>query len=465
VKRPGLAILAALVIALAAVASGCGGGGEAGGAGGGGSTTPSGGGSGVTALPASSCTALEYEGPGQPDVLIVSDLPMQGPSLAKSQQMVDAIRYMLKQANYTAGNTHVAFQACDDSTAQAAKWDPTKCSANANAYAADTSLVAVIGTYNSGCAEIINPIINQASGGSLSMVSPGNTLVCLTTGGGGSFCQQGEPDKYYPTGTRNYFRVVAHDGYQGAADAEYAQQLGAKDVYVLDDAEAYGQGIATNFENAAKKLGMKIAGTDSWDGRQANYEALMQRIKATGADAVFLGGIIDNNGPQLIKDKVKVLGPNDGSVKLLAPDGMTTGALIDPNAGGAGDATKGMYSSVAGLPADQLTGAGKTFVDAFEKQLGSTPFDPFAVYAAQAAQVVLDAIAKSDGTRAGVLAQLPKTNIKDGILGPFTFNDEGDPSAESIKITEYVPDLATNGFEPKDVVTPTAAVVQAAVGL
>ena len=92
------------------------------------------------------------------------------------------------------------------------------------------------------------------------------------------------------------------DTIQGAAQAQYMKDEGVTSVYILDDAEVYGKGVAKNTQASAEKLGIKIAGTDSWDGKASNYRALASKIKSSGADAVFTGGIIDNNGPQLYKD-------------------------------------------------------------------------------------------------------------------------------------------------------------------
>ena len=122
----------------------------------------------------------------------------------------------------------------------------------------------MIGTFNSGCAAIEIPVLNQAPGGGIAMISPANTYVCLTEGGPG--CDATEPDKYYPSGTRNYARVVAHDAYQGAAVAEFAQEQGVKSVYILNDKEAYGLGVATNFQNAAearRDQGRRLRGVGS----------------------------------------------------------------------------------------------------------------------------------------------------------------------------------------------------------
>src|SRR3954452_12195368 len=204
--------------------------------------------SGATPLPASSCSAIQNSG-GQ--YLIASDLPLQGSGRTQTSQMTRAVKFILKSHGWKAGKYSLAYQSCDDSTAQAGKWDSGKCSANANSYAQNKSVVGVIGTFNSGCAEIIIPILNRAPSGPVAMASPANTYVGLTHSGPGT--AGGEPDKYYPTGKRNYIRLVAADDYQGASNALLAQQLHYKSVFIFNDKEAYGLGVATDFKNAASK--------------------------------------------------------------------------------------------------------------------------------------------------------------------------------------------------------------------
>jgi branched-chain amino acid transport system substrate-binding protein len=400
------------------------------------------------------CQDLEYEGDGEPDVIIASDLPLQGSSRTQTVQMTEAIRKVLSDAGYKAGDVNVGYQSCDDSTAQAAKWDSAKCNQNAQEYASNESVIGVVGTFNSGCAAIIIPVLNEAPGGGVGMVSPANTYVCLTVSGPG--CEDTEPDKYYPTGQRNYIRMVAHDAYQGAAVAQYMQDNGTTSVYILNDKEAYGLGVAQNLRNAAESLGLTVAGFEAWDPKASSYEGLMNKIKGTGADAVFLGGLIDENGAQVIKDKVAVLGPNDGAVKLYAPDGFTTQATID-EAGQKNAA--GMYSSVAGVPPDQLTGAGAEFISSFESELGGEPIEAYSAYGAQAMQVMLDAIAKAGNDRAGVISALFETSVQGGILGDFDITPDGDPTAGPITI--YV---AEETFAPVDVITPDPSLVEAAMG-
>jgi branched-chain amino acid transport system substrate-binding protein len=456
-NRGMFSVLAVLIASLALVAAGCGGDDESSG----GSTGGSGASGGsVEALPSSSCTGIEYKGEGDPEALIVSDLPMQGSSRTQTVQMTKAIRYVLEQAGWKAGDLKVGYQVCDDATAQAGKWDSGKCSTNAQAYASNEAVIGVIGTFNSGCAGIEIPVLNQAPNGPLGMVSPANTYVCLTEGGPG--CDDSEPDKYYPSGTRNYIRVVANDAFQGAAVAEFADQQGIKNVYILNDKEAYGLGVATNFRKAAESIGIKVAGFAAWDPKASSYEALMQQVKSSGADALFLGGLIDENGAQVIKDKVAVLGPNDGDVKLLTPDGFTQQSTIDESGV---DNARGMFLSIAGVPTEELTGDGKTFVEAFSKELGDEPVDPYAAYGAQAAQVLLAAIERAGGAdRAKITEELFNTKVTGGILGDFQINENGDPEQGSGGVVGFTIYRAEDQLETETTLSPKQETVDAALG-
>ena len=403
--------LVGLAMLLAVVAAGCGG-----------KSTKK-----ATALPASSCADIYYQGSGSPQFVIASDLPLQGSGRTQTVQMTAAIEYVLKQANFKAGKYTIGYQSCDDSTAQAGKWDSAKCSSNANDYANNNTVIGVIGTFNSGCAEIIIPVLNKAPNGPVGMVSPANTYVGLTHSGPGT--APGEPDKYYPTGKRNYVRIVAADDFQGAADAMNTQKLGLKKVYILNDKEAYGLGVATNYKNAALKLGLQVVGFSAWDGKASSYQGIATQIKGTGADAVFIGGLICENGGKLVKDLRAGLGTG---VTLLAPDGFTPVSAVVKEAGTAAD---GMYVSVAGVPNEQLGTVGKTFVSSFGATQPNGTVDPYSVYAAQAASLLLASISSSDGTRAGVASQLLVGKVINGILGTFSINKNGDTTSNPV--TQY----------------------------
>jgi branched-chain amino acid transport system substrate-binding protein len=390
---------------------------------------------GSKVLPSASCAGLTKSGSYK--FIIASDLPMQGPNRPQTTQMVAAIKYLLRTKwHYKAGKYKVAYQACDDSTAETAKWNSTKCTENAHAYADDKTVIGVVGTFNSGCAKLIVPILNRAPGGPVAMVSPANTAVGLTVAGLGS--NPGEPNIYYPTGKRNYARVVTRDDVQGPAGALWASKLKVKKVYILTDKEVYGLGVATTFKIAAQRLKLKVTGgPTAWDPKASSYEPLATSIKQSGAQAVYLGGIVCNNGAQLIKGLRAVLGTK---VKLIGPDGWTPFESV----AAAGTAANGMLITVPGAPPNALKGTGAKFVKAFRKSIGGKELAPYAAYAAQAADFLLTAIKKSNGTRASVSSHLFNVKVKNGIIGTFKIDKNGDTDLAGI--TGYK--MAGNNAKP-----------------
>jgi branched-chain amino acid transport system substrate-binding protein len=391
--------------------------------------------SSVSPLPSSSCGPVVYKGSGSPDFIIPSDLPLQGAIRHQTVQISRAMIWALANAGWKAGSYKIGYQSCDDSTAQTGGWDTAKCATNAHLYANDRSVIGVIGTFNSGCAKIEVPVLNRAS---LGMVSPANTNPGLT-----KKWDVGEPQKYYPTGVRNYARVVATDDIQGPADALWSQSLGFKKVYVLNDKQTYGFGVATTYRSAAQKLGIKVVGFQGWDAKASSYEALATAIKASGAQAAFLGGIICNNGAKLMQD-IKAVDPK---IQLQMPDGFS-----DPNGNGA--VANGAYISVAGEPPKALTGAGATFISSFGKQIGTTP-NPYAAYGAQAMEVMLSAVAKGGGQRASTTKGLFGLTITNGILGNFTINATGDTNLTPITIYKQ----SGKNLNPVKTLVPTASLI------
>ena len=391
---------------------------------------------GVSPLPSSSCGPVIYKGSGTPDFIVASDLPLQGAVRHQTIQVSRAEIWALANAGWKAGSYKIGYQSCDDSTAQTGGWDPAKCATNGHLYANNKTVIGVLGTFNSGCAKIIVPILNRA--GPMPMVSPANTNPGLT-----KKWDVGEPGKYYPTGVRNYARVVATDDFQGPADAMWSKAQGYTKVYVLNDKQTYGFGVAKAYRSAAAKLGIKVTGFKGWDAKASSYEALATAIKATGAQAVFLGGIICNNGAKLMQD-IKAVDPK---IQLQMPDGFS-----DPGANGA--VGNGAYISVAGAPPKALTGAGATFVKSFGKQIGTTP-NPYAAYGAQAMDVMLSAIAKGGGQRASTTKGIFGLSITNGIIGSFTINSTGDTSLGTITIYKQ----AGKNLNPQKTLVPSASLI------
>lgn len=411
-------------------------------------------GSAVTAVDADTCGEMTYGRDDSPQALIVSDLPLQGDSADRSRQMNEAVTHVLELAGWKAGDTTIAFQACDDSLADTGLWDEQTCKDNATAYSEHLDVVGVVGTYNSGCAQAMIPILNEAESGPVAMVSPGNTAICLTESA--DTCTDGAPDSLYPSGDRNYARVVPNDAAQGAALATYAADQGFKRVSVLfaaDDDTSYGQ--AQTFINASNPAGVKVTEQLEWDPEASSYTDLMNQVKKSNPDAILLAGLTEQNGGQLIKDKVAVLGPNNGAVALMAPDGFAQQSTIDE----AGPASAGMLASVPGRVPELLSGAGRHFVEEFAAVTGDQTVELYAPYAAQAAGVLMDAIESAGADRAAVAAALPGMKITEGITGNFTITETGDPNVSPITISK-----AGKVFKPIEVVEPKANLIKAARG-
>src|SRR6266568_4532111 len=213
---------------------------------------------------------------------IYSSLPLQGASSAQTIPMVNGIKLALAQANNKAGQWTVNYQSLDDSTAAAGKWDPGQTAANARKVATDPKAVYYMGEFNSGASEVSVPILNQ---GGIPQVSPANTYVGLTTNLPGS--APGEPQKYYPSGTRTYLRIVPIDSIQAASDLIAMKQAGCTKVAVANDKEAYGSGLASLLQKEAGFYGVTIAGNTGIDPTAPNFRSYASTVKGEGADCFY----------------------------------------------------------------------------------------------------------------------------------------------------------------------------------
>ncbi|MEP6909503.1 MAG: BTAD domain-containing putative transcriptional regulator [Actinomycetota bacterium] len=379
---------------------------------------------GVQALPRSICGPIFYGGEGSPNALIVSDLPLQGGPAFPTLQMSEAIAYVLRQHRFRAGRHRVAYQSCDDSTARQI-FDSSKCTANAKEYTGNPDVVGVIGPYNSGCAFDQIPILNRARGGPLAIISPTNSAEDITRPGANA-----PPDlarRIYPTGKRNYLRVFPTDSAQGAANALLAHRLGLRRVYVLHDGDPlFALPKAIFFRKAARKLGIEILAFRTWDPQESQDRELADEMARSRADGVFLAAGLYERPGGLIRALRARLGSR---FAIMAPEFLPIASLFDE----VGPAARGIYVSLPGLTTERLPPAGRRFLREFAAtQPGRV--DATAVYAAQATEVLLSAIARSDGSRESVLRELFATQMKDGILGSFTFSATGDTTSTPITI-------------------------------
>lgn len=352
-------------------------------------------------------------------VVIASDLPLTGSARAQTESMVQAIEMAIADVNGKAAGVELEYRSLDDATAQAGKWDEAKCADNMNELAQDPEVVVVIGPMNSGCAQVQVKTANTAG---LAIVSPAATAVGLTKAGG----DPGEPDKYYPNGTRNFLRVAMADDMQAKAAATWAKELGVNKAFVLHDKETYGKGLADQFEGAAEELGIEVVENEGIDPMASNYRPLIPKITGDGADMVFFGGITQNNAGQVLKD----LRAASKDILFMGPDGIFEDAFVEA----AGDSGKGAMATFGGIPPEKLEGAGKEFVERFTKAHG--PPQAYTAYAYDSASLAIEAITRcAEGggvTRKCVLEELFATKDFEGVLGTFSITETGDTTLSTL---------------------------------
>jgi branched-chain amino acid transport system substrate-binding protein len=397
-----------------------------------------------------------YGGDGAPDVLIASDLDLGVSDSASTQPMVQAIEYTLRLHHFRAGRFRVAYQSCDDSTPQAGTWNVGKCQANAKSYTQTASVVGVIGTFNSGCAMFELPILNADPHHVVAMVSPTNDALGLTQAGPGT--SSGEPNRYYPSGVRNYVRVYPTQALQSRADATLARRLRVHRAFVFltdDSPPAVTAGYA--FAAAARADGIDVIGPSAPKPGSDNYHRLVRSLQRRGVDGMFLAGVGQTAGGSDASSRlVRAVRRRFGqSLPIIADDGFLP---ADAQRGVVGPAAAGMYISGALVldPARQLPAAGLAFVRRFSATQPQHVANLFTPYAAQATDVLLAAIAGSDGSRASVVKQLFRIRVRNGILGSFHFTPQGDVSVASFPIFQ-VPLTASrvSADRPYTVITAT----------
>lgn len=377
------------------------------------------------AVGATVCGPVSYGGPGRPRFLIIVNSAFQGTFRGHGVQTAQAMKMILAQHGWRAGEYTIGMQACEETDPETGAPSPARCRRNARAFAANPSVLGVIGPLSSDCATHMLAILNSAPSGPLATISGGNTYLGLTRSGPGT--APGEPDRYTPTGLRGYARLSPADDAQAAANAVLVRSLRLERVFVLDDGGDYGRGLATAFRQAAGQVGAEVVGFESWDARADGYRSLAARVRRSQPQAVLLSGLMSSNGPTLIRDLTTGL---PRSVSMLSTDGFSDAA---PIVEAAGARAEGFRSSIAVLPNRSLPPAGRRFAAEFERRFGQRPCC-FSVHDAQGTQILLDAIAASGGRRAAVAEHVMRARVKGGLLGDFAIDRHGDTTLNTIAI-------------------------------
>jgi branched-chain amino acid transport system substrate-binding protein len=359
---------------------------------------------------------------GDPKVIkVVSSLPRTGSAKAQTDTIVNGIKIALEEAGHKVGDFKIVYGDWDDATAGAGQWTAEAETANANRAVQDPDVMVYMGTYNSGAAKISMPILNRAG---LLMISPANTWPGLTKPGMGD---PGEPYIYRPSGKVSYLRLVPTDDLQGPLGAAWAKEMGVRRVYVLDDNEVYGKGIANLFIDACQDLGIEVLGHESIDVKAQEFKPLMATIKGLDPDLIYFGGTTQSKGGQIAKDMVAA----GLDCKLMVPDACFEEAFIE--SAGAENVNDRVFVTFGGLPPEELKGPGKEFVDNYEKRFGKKP-EGYAIYGYEGAMAALEAI-RLAGVKDREAIRAAGLSIKDydrGALGKWSFDKNGDSTLATI---------------------------------
>jgi len=378
------------------------------------------------ALAAVGCSSSGSSSGGANTVDIYSSLPLQGATSVQGDAFVNGMKLALGQASGKAGQWTVNYQSLDDSTAAAGKWDPGQTAANARKAASDPKAVYYMGEFNSGASEVSAPILNQAG---LPQVSPGNTYVGLTLNVPPASLP-GEPQKYYPTGTRTYLRIVPTDSIQAASDLIAMKQAGCTKVAVANDKEAYGAGLATLLELEKGLYGVTITSNTGIDPTAPNFRSYAATVKSQAADCFFFAGIVSNGAVQITKDVNSAV----PTAKIFGGDGVCTATYTSAAKGGVPAALDPlMQCTVATLDLAAYPG-GEAFLTAYKAKYGTSNPDPYAIYGYEVMKLGLDTI-KSLGaqgnSKSAVLKALFATTARQSVLGTYGFDKNGDTTLRS----------------------------------
>ncbi|MCI0703052.1 MAG: branched-chain amino acid ABC transporter substrate-binding protein [Planctomycetia bacterium] len=358
-------------------------------------------------------------------VKIVSSLPRQGSPQGQTDGIANAIKLAIADFEKVVP-FEVQYLDWDDATAAQGQWVAEKEKDNAENAVKDKDVLAFIGPYNSGAARVSMPILNKAG---LVQISPSTTWPGLTKKGPTS--DPDEPDRYRPGKKITFCRVCPHDASQGPLSAQFVvEELKVKSVYVLDDKELYGHGVATLFKKTCEEKKVKVLGHESINTTRNNFKELMKKIKEKNPDLVYFGGTTQSKGPQIALD----MKSEEVNCPLMVPDGCYEQAFVD----GAGEATFDTlkcFVTIGGIDPAYLKGAGAEFVKKY-KEKHKKDAEAYAVYGYEAAAVVLEAlrvVGKKD-REAIRKAVVGTKDFAKGLLGKWSFDADGDTTFQQLTV-------------------------------
>ncbi|MET9321331.1 branched-chain amino acid ABC transporter substrate-binding protein [Streptomyces sp. NPDC003038] len=359
-------------------------------------------------------------GGGKKTVVVIGvDAPLTGSLSALGQGIKNSVDLAAKTANKNNEVPGIEFkvEALDDQAV------PASGQANATKLVGNKDVLGVVGPLNSGVAQQMQGVFASAN---LAQVSPANTNPSLSQGDNWG---KGEFKRPFAT----YFRTAATDVVQGKFAAQYLfNDAGKKKVFVVDDKQTYGAGLAAIFSEEFKKLGGEVVGTDHVTVKETDFSSTADKVKSSGADSVYFGGQYPEGG--LLADQIKKTG---AKIPTMGGDGIQDPAFISAS----GEENEGDLSTSIGYPVEKLPTA-KKFIEDYKAAGYKDPYAAYGGYSYDAGWAVIQAVkavvaANGDklpaDARAKVVEALGKVSFE-GVTGKVAFDQYGDTTNKQLTV-------------------------------
>jgi len=352
------------------------------------------------------------------------------------------VRVAIAQANRNRTVPGVMFQLDSLDDTVNGKHSGQKDATNARQFINDPSVIGEVGPSNSDATKVSEPVYNRAG---LVQISPANTAVDLTARSRRALY---EPASAISGAPLTYFRTCTTDAYQGPAAALYAKKAGFTKVYITDNKDTYGIGLAQAFKAEAGKIGLTIVGQGELDPN--NLATSAQQLAASAArarpDLVYFGGEYGaKGGAEMLADSLRRAGLSTAA--FMGGDSILAQDFINGTA--AGGASHAYATTVGGDPARDPNA--QAFLKAERALFPGTATQAYDAYAYDAANVLIDAFARAVKSgritvgqamtvaRRQIIARdVAATRDFHGATGNFSFDANGDTTNHTISVYKVV---------------------------
>ena len=376
----------------------------------------------AAAIGAAGCGGVTGAASSQGDQLTVySSLPLQGPSAAISQQIVGGEKLALSDAGARVGPFKVSFALQDDSSPTSGRWEAGLTETDARNAGEDPTTIAYLGDYESAATAISLPLINAAG---ILQISPASPYGGLTSS---LYAGQDEPERFYPTGKRNFARLQPGDEKQARAQIELMQALRIKKLFVVDDEDPFELPLAQMVVSDAEQAGIDVKGHESLDtSASSSFTGQAAKIAESGAQAVFFAGGPGKGALALFEQ----LHARDARLWLLGSSSLVEPAFT--SALGAGAAARTRLTTPV-LPVSMYPASAQRVLAAYRRRFGEQP-QAYVLFGYEAMSAALQAIRRAGrhgDNREAVIDAFFAHRMRDSVIGHYAIEPDGETTLSS----------------------------------